>query len=53
MTSNISNDLIHCLSHHDYVSFDINIIKIESLHAEIDNFLVLFDVFSAIFKICK
>ena len=36
MTSNLANDLTQCLSPQDYVKFDINIIKIDAVLAEID-----------------
>ena len=52
MTSNLSNDLTHCLSIAEHVSFDIYIIKIETVLAEIRYFLFWFDAFAAILKIC-
>ena len=39
MTSNLSNDLEHCLSTQDYVLFNMNIFKIESVLVAILYFL--------------
>ena len=51
MTSNLFGDLIHSLSPPENVYFDINIIKIETVLAEICYILFCFAAFSAILKI--